>query len=246
MATSVVMSLFPNTAYVTHVNLRAIATAVVLFAVPAMAREAPAGMSQFNRECPAKMLLPRLGEAHKACVAGTAAACSQFVELFRQLLPEYDCQRPFDSTAKANYIVPAIWLAGDERLGNYIELLSKLQTSEARRLFASPQLRAILDGHFAEEYLERSEAAQKELAAATVEPTRLPDDVAEFVARRQTCDHFRGEEPYSPERRAQIEAAADQYCRGSDRDLAALRSKYRNNAIVLDRLSKYEAEIEAK
>lgn len=83
--------------------------------------------------------------------------------------------------------------------------------------------------------------------ASTVDsPSKLPGDVAEFVERRQTCDHFRGEEPYSPERRAQIEAATAKYCRGSDRELAALRSKYRSNAAVLNRLKAYEADIEAR
>ena len=83
--------------------------------------------------------------------------------------------------------------------------------------------------------------------AATVAPlSGAPDDVTQFVNRRQTCDHFRGEEPYSPERRAQIEEAAEKYCRGSDRELAALRSKYQGNATVLKVLDEYENDIEAK
>jgi hypothetical protein len=73
-----------------------------------------------------------------------------------------------------------------------------------------------------------------------------PDDVAQFVERRQTCDHFRGEEPYSPERRAEIEAASDKFCRGTDRELAALRSKYRDNAAILKVLDAVEMDIEAK
>jgi hypothetical protein len=76
--------------------------------------------------------------------------------------------------------------------------------------------------------------------------SNAPDDVAQFVERRQTCDHFRGEEPYSAERRAELEAASDKYCRGTDRELAALRSKYRNNAGILKVLDTFENDIEAK
>ena len=74
----------------------------------------------------------------------------------------------------------------------------------------------------------------------------VPDDVAQFVTRRQTCDHFRGEEPYSPERRAQLDEATEKYCRGSDRELSALLSKYQDNPTVLKVLDEYEKDIEAK
>jgi len=145
-------------------NIRMAATAaIVMVATSVLAKEAPPGMSQFNRTCPAKSLLPKLAEAHKSCFSNESAACSEFVRIFRELLPEYDCQRRFDATPKVNYIVPAIWLAGDDRLDQYIALLSKLRTPEAQRLFASPEFRAILDGHFAEDYLELSVEAEKKL-----------------------------------------------------------------------------------
>ena len=83
--------------------------------------------------------------------------------------------------------------------------------------------------------------------ASIVEPlSRVPDDVAQFVSRRQTCDHLRGEEPYSPERRAELEAATEENCRGTDRELAALRSRYQDNATILRVLDEYEKDIEAK
>ncbi len=82
--------------------------------------------------------------------------------------------------------------------------------------------------------------------STVVPPSKIPDDVAQFVDRRQNCDHFRGEEPYSPERRAQLEAATEKYCRGTDRELAVLRSKYRANAVVLKHLNAYERKIEAE
>ncbi len=75
---------------------------------------------------------------------------------------------------------------------------------------------------------------------------QLPDDVGAFVERRRICDHFRGEEPYSPERRAEINRATEQYCRGTDRDLALLKSKHRGNAAVAALLETFEPSIEAR
>jgi hypothetical protein len=83
-------------------------------------------------------------------------------------------------------------------------------------------------------------------AAQVVPRSNAPDDVAQFVERRQTCDHFRGEEPYSPERRAELEEASEKFCRGTDRELAVLRSKYQNNAGIIKVLDAFENDIEAK
>jgi hypothetical protein len=83
-------------------------------------------------------------------------------------------------------------------------------------------------------------------ASTVASLSNVPEEVAQFVDRRQTCDHFRGEEPYSPERRAEIEEATEKYCRGTDRELAVLRAKYRNNAAILKVLDEYENDIEAK
>ena len=81
------------------------------------------------------------------------------------------------------------------------------------------------------------------LGCATIQ---IPEDAASFMERRRTCDHFRGEDPYSPERRVEIELAAEKYCRGTDRELAELRSKYRDNVAVLRALEQFENDIEAK
>ena len=134
-----------------------------LAAISAGATEAPPGVTHFNRVCPAPKLLPRLEMAHKSCVAKKPSACAEFVQIFRQLLPEHDCQRPFDASPTKNHVVPAIWLAGDRDLEKYVDLLSKLKIAEARALFASAEFREILDGHLAEEYYERSERAEKKL-----------------------------------------------------------------------------------
>lgn len=129
----------------------------------AAARKAPPDMTRFNETCPAAKLLPVLEADYLACSKKEQTACDGFVSGFRELLPEYDCQRPFDAGPPDHYIVPAIWKAGDEALAKYVELLASLKTKKARELFASPEFRAILDGHLAETYMERSRAAQKRL-----------------------------------------------------------------------------------
>jgi hypothetical protein len=91
-------------------------------------------------------------------------------------MPEYDCQRPFDSAPDKNYIVPAIWLSGDGALDDYVGLLYRLAipkgklyaqsyfaaaTAAAKSLFGSAKFRAILDGELAETYADRSRAVER-------------------------------------------------------------------------------------
>lgn len=54
----------------------------------------------------------------------------------------------------------------------------------------------------------------------------LPADVHAFIKQRNTCDHFRGEEPYDEERRVFLEKNLIEFCTGSDRQLAELKQKY--------------------
>jgi hypothetical protein len=89
------------------------------------------------------------------------------------------------------------------------------------------------------------------LAAATEEP--LPPDVKAFVEQRDLCDHFRGE-PYEgasdhetvdqKDRREFVIASQQRYCPGTDKRLAELKLKYRDDRKVLDRLNRYEEQIE--
>lgn len=78
----------------------------------------------------------------------------------------------------------------------------------------------------------------------------LPHEVRVFVERRQACDHFRGEPVPEPqddprgERRRQIETALRESCTGSDAQLAALRRKYRDDAIVVTALAGFDDDIE--
>ena len=160
-------------------NLKAVAIILILVAsAPLLAKEAPRNMRQFNVTCPAPKLLPVLDAAYHECNNGYEGSCERFVETFRQLLPEYDCQRSFDATPTQNYIVPAIWLAGDAALEDYIRLLSRMSSSkdnlftkgdfqratdEAKKLFGSKEFRNILDGCLAEEFLSLSKKVESEL-----------------------------------------------------------------------------------
>jgi len=81
-------------------------------------------------------------------------------------------------------------------------------------------------------------SAGKESAA------ELPADVIGFKNRRDLCDHFRGEEPYDKERRKFLSDSLEKYCKGTDKELAGLKVKYKDNEPVIDSLNKYEEKIE--
>jgi hypothetical protein len=78
---------------------------------------------------------------------------------------------------------------------------------------------------------------------------QLPPEVKAFIAERKTCDHFRGE-PYEGnsteqiERRTFIIDSLDIYCSGTDRRLAALKRRYKDNRPVMQKLNKFEDKIE--
>jgi hypothetical protein len=92
---------------------------------------------------------------------------------------------------------------------------------------------------------ERATVAVPAIAAApAASPGALPQDVAAFVADRDACDHFRGEEPYDAKRAAFLASALERLCTGSDRKLAALRARYAADARILARLADYEDRIE--
>jgi hypothetical protein len=72
----------------------------------------------------------------------------------------------------------------------------------------------------------------------------LPPDIRAFQKDRQSCEHFRGEEPTDAERKQFIDAALARYCTGTDQRLAALKRKYAGNKAALKALSRYNVKIE--
>lgn len=71
------------------------------------------------------------------------------------------------------------------------------------------------------------------------EPVALPQDVNAYIERRNQCEHFIGEEPYDEDRRKYLAQVIRETCTGSNRDLAALRSKYRDRPEVLEALAEF-------
>ncbi len=76
------------------------------------------------------------------------------------------------------------------------------------------------------------------------EASVLPRDVVAFKERRDLCDHFRGEDAYDEERGKFLAEGMKKSCTGTDKELAALKSKYSHNDVVLRALADYEEKIE--
>jgi hypothetical protein len=86
------------------------------------------------------------------------------------------------------------------------------------------------------------------IAASAIADEKFPSDVAKFVAKREDCDHMRGEIPESADKRQMKEIIREinAQCKGTDRNLAKLKKKYSGNAEVMRRLEEFEPRIEAK
>jgi hypothetical protein len=78
-------------------------------------------------------------------------------------------------------------------------------------------------------------------AAAMPAPQRpLPSDVRRFIDKRDTCEHWIGEEGYDKARQREINRNVRQSCTGVDRELDRLRRVYRHNPRVLAALKDYD------
>ena len=80
---------------------------------------------------------------------------------------------------------------------------------------------------------------------------KLPPEVDDYIYERNLCEHFRGEphegnSPEQIERRKFIFESLEIYCAGTDRRLAALKRRYKDNAIVIEKLSVYEEQAEGR
>lgn len=65
-----------------------------------------------------------------------------------------------------------------------------------------------------------------------------------YIIRRQACDHFRGEPPYSPERQTFLNDKMRETCTGTDAELQRLRAKYRDDPATVKALADFEDCIE--
>jgi hypothetical protein len=77
---------------------------------------------------------------------------------------------------------------------------------------------------------------------------KLPNDVRQFIAQRDACDHFRGElpDPEEAERMREVTGQIEKRCRGTDRRLHSLKKKYDSDANVKKRLNVYDEQIEPR
>jgi len=77
---------------------------------------------------------------------------------------------------------------------------------------------------------------------------KLPNDVRQFIAQRDACDHFRGElpDPEEAERMREVTGQIEKHCRGTDGLLRTLKKKYGNDANVKKRLNVYDEQIEPR
>ena len=88
-----------------------------------------------------------------------------------------------------------------------------------------------------------SAGESKSVAAST--PNVTPNqDLRDFIARRQQCDHFRGEEASTPKRQAELDAKLKEFCTGTDAQLSALKKKYRDDKAASKTLADFDANIE--
>ena len=73
-------------------------------------------------------------------------------------------------------------------------------------------------------------------------------DIDRFVDRRDRCDHLAGEipDPPNPERMKEVIDGIDKYCTGTDAELAALKVRYANNLVIMNKLNQYESHVERK
>jgi hypothetical protein len=82
------------------------------------------------------------------------------------------------------------------------------------------------------------------LAAAPGLAADLPPEVAAFVARRDRCDHFRGEESDDPARSRRIQRELAANCRGTDLELARLKRLHAGRPDLRAMLDRYDAHVE--
>lgn len=76
----------------------------------------------------------------------------------------------------------------------------------------------------------------------------FPKEVQRFIAKREGCDHFRGEigENDDEKRQREVQANLKKLCTGTDRQLNALLKKYQGRPEIIERLSEFETDIEAQ
>ena len=75
-------------------------------------------------------------------------------------------------------------------------------------------------------------------------PQQMPPDVSSYLTRLEECVYWGGEEPYNKERAREIQSAVERLkCDRLDEDEQSLRSKYKGDKAVLDRIDTAKARL---
>ena len=106
----------------------------------------PHGKQQFNITCPAKQLQPELDAAYHDCSndLGGSVKCERFVEIYRKLLPKYDCQYTDDNGI--DWHVPALFMARSPgAVEDYTRLLWRLSSLKDKKFSDNQFQNAVLE-----------------------------------------------------------------------------------------------------
>lgn len=124
-------------------------------------------LSAQAKTCPAPKLCDTLGETLDSCEQDKRQ-CAEFVATFEKLLPQYDCKK---ADPKVKGPVSAILLCGEYE--DALRFLAKMKSDDAKKVFGSSRLRAVLDNDLKEEFSELSIKVGKENAIKETLPVWL-------------------------------------------------------------------------
>ncbi len=124
----------------------------------------PKTMKQLNVKCTAPKLCRKLERTRDVCLLN-AQMCEEFVSVFAQLLPEYDCSNNKMSDAN-KVLIPAIWMCENVQSGATFTALSNVKSLSGQRLYASPAFRWALNGPAGMSHYGPSLEREKQLRAA--------------------------------------------------------------------------------
>ena len=78
------------------------------------------------------------------------------------------------------------------------------------------------------------------LATASAAAGKWPTDIANFIARSESCYHWLGEEPYEAERAADIKKNVSESCDDLSKRLVKLKARYSRNRKVTLLLNEFD------
>lgn len=116
--------------------------------------------AEYNVKCPAPKICETISNNLELCERGVKKECSDFIKNYKLALPKYDCQ-PKDAKPTDTYVMSAIATCDNHEY--LLNSLSKMNSLQAKKLYGSSELRAILDGDLAEQHLKKSKSVEKSL-----------------------------------------------------------------------------------